>query len=252
MGTEVVICCQLQRLPKFWCSRSTRVRLKDMTAQGTAIRVLVVDDSALVRQGLRSVLGTHGLVHRVEVIGEAESVNGGVNEARRLKPDVVLLDIRLPDGSGLDACREIKRILPASRVLILTSVASDELIHQAVVAGAQGYLMKEINPDGLVRAIADAFAGKSVLTPEITERVLRLLREGSHSSGAALISLSPQERRVLALVADGLTNKEVGDKLGLSDNTVKNYLVTIFEKLQVRRRAQAAALFVQSKQPNTG
>ena len=221
-----------------------------MTAPGSAIRVLVVDDSALVREGLRAVLGTHGKAHRIEVIGDADSVAAGVNQGRRLKPDVVLLDIRLPDGSGLDACREIKRILPATRVLILTSVASDELIHQAVVAGAQGYLMKEINPDGLVRAIADAFAGKSVLTPEITERVLRLLRDGQHSSGANLMSLSPQEHRVLALVADGLTNKEVGEKLRLSDNTVKNYLVTVFEKLQVKRRAQAAALFVQSKQPN--
>ena len=221
-----------------------------MTAPGSAIRVLVVDDSALVREGLRAVLGTHGKAHRIEVIGDADSVAAGVNQGRRLKPDVVLLDIRLPDGSGLDACREIKRILPATRVLILTSVASDELIHQAVVAGAQGYLMKEINPDGLVRAIADAFVGKSVLTPEITERVLRLLRDGQQSNGANLMSLSPQEHRVLALVADGLTNKEVGEKLRLSDNTVKNYLVTVFEKLQVKRRAQAAALFVQSKQPN--
>jgi two-component system response regulator DevR len=219
-----------------------------MIAPGSAIRVLVVDDSALVREGLRAVLGTHGKTHRIEVVGDADSVVAGVNQARRLKPDVVLLDIRLPDGSGLDACREIKRLSPTTRVLILTSVASDELIHQAVVAGAQGYLMKEINPDGLVRAIADAFAGKSVLTPEITERVLRLLREGTQSSGANLSILSPQERRVLALVAEGLTNKEVGEKLGLSDNTVKNYLVTVFEKLQVKRRSQAAAVFAQARQ----
>ncbi|MEO7701256.1 MAG: response regulator transcription factor, partial [Opitutus sp.] len=145
----------------------------------------------------------------------------------------------------LDACREILRLHPAARVLILTSVASDELIHQAVMAGAQGYLMKEINPDGLVRAIADAFAGRSVLTPEITERVMRLLRQGPSSSAANVAALSPQERRVLALVSEGLTNKEVGEKLGLSDNTVKNYLVTVFEKLQVKRRSQAAALFGQ-------
>jgi two-component system response regulator DevR len=219
-----------------------------MTSQASCIRVLVVDDSALVREGLRSVLGTHGRLQAIEVIGEADSVSVGVSEARRLNPDVVLLDIRLPGGSGLDACREIKRILPQTRVLILTSVASDELIHQAVVAGAQGYLMKEINPDGLVRAIADAFAGRSVLTPEITERVLRLLREGSNSATTNIMSLSPQERRVLALVADGLTNKEVGERLGLSDNTVKNYLVTVFEKLQVKRRSQAAAMFVQANQ----
>ena len=146
-----------------------------MTASGSAIRVLVVDDSALVREGLRAVLGTHGKAYQIEVVGDADSVAAAGNQTRRLKPDVVLLDIRLPDGSGLDACREILRLHPAARVLILTSVASDELIHQAVMAGAQGYLMKEINPDGLVRAIADAFAGRSVLTPEITERVMRLL-----------------------------------------------------------------------------
>lgn len=219
-----------------------------MTAPATNIRVLVVDDSALVREGLRAVLGTNGKAHGIEVVGDADSVSSSLSQTRRLKPDVVLLDIRLPDGSGLDACREIKRSLPTIRVLILTSVATDELIHQAVLAGAQGYLMKEINPDGLVRAIADAFAGKSVLTPEITERVMRLLRDGTQSNGASLSSLSPQERRVLALVADGLTNKEVGEKLGLSDNTVKNYLVTVFEKLQVKRRSQAAAMFAQVRQ----
>src|SRR5687767_995494 len=216
-----------------------------MIAAGSAIRVLVVDDSALVREGLRSVLGTQGKTPRVEVIGDADSVATAVDQTRRLKPDVVLLDIRLPDGSGLDACREIKGILPDTRVLILTSWATDDLIYQAVVAGAQGYLMKEINPEGLVRAIADAFAGKSVLTPEIAERVLSLLREGPQSSGANLSALSPQERRVLALVADGLTNKEVGEALGLSDNTVKNYLVSVFEKLQVKRRSQAAAVYGQ-------
>lgn len=220
-----------------------------MTASGPAIRVLVVDDSALVRAGLRAVLGTHGARGGISVAGEASSVAAAIAEAKRLKPDVVLLDIRLPDGSGLDACREIKRLAPATRVLILTSAASDELIHQAVIAGAQGYLMKEIDPEGLTRAIADAFAGKSVLTPEITARVLQLLRDGASAPGAGLSTLSGQERRVLALVAEGLTNKEVAEKLRLSDNTVKNYLVSVFEKLQVKRRSQAAAVFAQATQP---
>src|SRR5436190_6152910 len=123
-----------------------------MTALASEIRVLVVDDSALVREGLRAVLGTHGTTYKIKVVGDAETVASAVAQARKLKPTVVLMDIRLPDGSGLDACREITRFLPATRVLILTSVASDELIHQAVVAGAQGYLMKEIDPNGLVRA----------------------------------------------------------------------------------------------------
>ena len=220
-----------------------------MTAPTPRIRVLVVDDSALVREGLRAVLATHGVDNRIEVIGEAGTVAEGISEARRLKPDVVLMDIRLPDGSGLEACREILRILPTARVLVLTSVASDELIHQAVVAGAQGYLMKEIDPHGLVRAIADAFAGKSVLSAEVTARLLRLLRVGAHAPETTIAALSAQERRVLALVADGLTNKEVAEKLGLSDNTVKNYLVSVFEKLQVKRRSQAAAIFAQAKSP---
>ncbi|ACB73937.1 response regulator [Opitutus terrae] len=220
-----------------------------MSASAPTIRVLVVDDSALVRMGLRSVLGTHGAAARIVVAGEADSVASAVSETKRLKPDVVLLDIRLPDGSGLHACREIKRMDASTRVLILTSVATDELIQEAVMAGAQGYLMKEIDPDGLTRAIVDAFAGKSVLTPEITARVLQLLREGPPAAGDSLAVLSAQERRVLALVADGLTNKEVAEKLRLSDNTVKNYLVSVFEKLQVKRRSQAAAVYVQASRP---
>lgn len=224
-----------------------------MAASAPAIRVLVVDDSTLVREGLRAIIASHGRSRRIEVVGEAGAVLAGIAEARRLKPEVALLDIRLPDGSGLDACREICRASPQTRVLILTSSASDDLIHQAIVAGAQGYLMKEIDPEGLIRAIADAAAGKSVLTPEITARVMHLLREGSTPApGGGLAALSAQERRVLALVAEGLTNKEIAEKLGLSDNTVKNYLVSVFEKLQVKRRAQATALFVQAtKQRDT-
>jgi two-component system response regulator DevR len=220
---------------------------KRMAASAPSIRLLVVDDSVLVREGLRAIITSHGRSHRIEIVGEAGTATAGIAEARRLKPDVALLDIRLPDGSGLDACREISRASPQTRVLILTSSASDELIHQAIVAGAQGYLMKEIDPERLIRAIADAAAGKPVLTPEITARVMNLLREGAAPGSAGGLSiLSTQERRVLALVADGLTNKEIGAQLGLSDNTVKNYLASVFEKLQVKRRAQATALFVQA------
>lgn len=213
------------------------------------IRLLVVDDSALVRQGLRAVLGERRQPPRIDIAGEAATVAAAIAEAGRLRPDVVLLDIQLPDGSGLDACREILRQCPETRILVLSSFAADELLYRAVVAGAQGYLMKEIEPEKLVAAIADAAAGKSILTPEATERVLRLLREGGPaSSGNTLAALSAQEHRVLALVARGLTNKEIGTELGLSDNTVKNYLVSVFEKLQVKRRAQATAVFVQSRQ----
>lgn len=212
-----------------------------------SIRVLLVDDSILVREGLRAVLSSHGAKRGIMVVGEAGTAADAVAKADQLTPDLVLLDIRLPDGSGLLACREILRVPSPPRVLILTSVASDQLIHQAVLAGAQGYLMKEIDPDGLITAIVDAAAGKSVLTPEVTERVMRLLRAGSSGSAVmGLSSLSPQERKVLELVAEGLTNKEVADRLKLSDNTVKNYLVNVFEKLQVKRRSQAVAIFTHS------
>ena len=223
------------------------------SASPNPIRLLIVDDSALVRAGLRAVLSSRGRASGIEIAGEAGTVAAAIAEARKLRPGVVLLDIQLPDGSGLDACREILRLLPETRVLVLSSFAADELLYQAIVAGAQGYLLKEIDPEGLIRAIRDAAAGKSILTPEATERVLRLLREGGPAvPGASLSALSAQERKVLALVAEGLTNKQVGAELGLSENTVKNYLVNVFGKLQVRRRAQATAVFVQAgKNPGT-
>lgn len=219
-----------------------------MSSSVSPVRILLVDDSALVRQGIRSVITAHGS-QGIEVVGEASSVQTAMEETRRLRPDVVLLDIRLPDGSGLDACRDILKEVPSTRVLILTSFTNDDLVYNAVIAGAQGYLMKEVDPSGLISAINDAAAGKSVLTPDVTSRVLRMVRSGGSGSGTGeLAMLSNQERRVLALVAEGLTNKEVGEQLNLSENTVKNYLVSVFEKLNVRRRSQAAAVYVQSTQ----
>ena len=185
----------------------------------------------------------------IEIVGEADSIRGGMRAIRELKPDVVLLDIRLPDGSGIDACRTIIKEVPASRVLILTSFTNDNLVYDAVMAGAQGYLMKEIDPTGLIKAITDAAAGKSVLTSDVTSRVLRMIRnKDGNTAPNELASLSNQEGRVLALVAEGFTNKEVGERLKLSENTVKNYLVSVFEKLNVKRRSQAAALYVQVTQ----
>ncbi|PAW63540.1 MAG: DNA-binding response regulator [Opitutia bacterium Tous-C1TDCM] len=222
-----------------------------MTATAAStIRILLVDDSQLVRRGIKSVL-TAETEPPLEVVGEAGNVIEAVSECLRLKPDVVLLDVRLPDGTGFDACRGILQALPDTKFLVLTSYSNDSFVYEAVTAGVQGYLMKEIDPAGLVQAIHDVAAGRSILDPEATNRVLRLLRTGNGtSSGTDLSSLSPQERRVLALVATGLTNKEVGEKLGLSENTVKNYLVNVFEKLQVKRRAQAAAMFVQQTNPD--
>ena len=209
------------------------------------IQILLVDDSELVRRGIKTVLQAH-TAPRLHVVGEAGNVVDAVTECLRHAPDIVLLDIRLPDGSGFDACRQILRQLPDTRVIVLTSYSNDNFVYEAVTSGVQGYLMKEIDPSGLIQGIVDVAAGRSILDPEATMRVLRLLRGGGEpGKGSDLSVLSPQEHRVLALLAEGKTNKEIGTQLTLSENTVKNYLVNVFGKLKVKRRSQAATLFVQ-------
>lgn len=216
----------------------------------SSIRILLVDDSELVRRGIKTVL-TAQTEPAMSVVGEAGNVTTAVSECERLRPHVVLLDIRLPDGSGLEACKQILQRLPETKIIVLTSYSNDNYVYEAVTCGAQGYLMKEIDPAGLIQAVQDVAAGRSILDPDATSRVLRLLRGGGASEhGADLSILSTQERRVLALVAEGLTNKQVGEQLNLSENTVKNYLVNVFEKLQVKRRAQAAAIYVQQANPH--
>ena len=207
------------------------------------IKLLIVDDSEVVRTGLRTLLG---LEPSFEVLGEAINVATGVEASERFKPDIVLLDIRLPDGTGIDACRQILKGSPHTRVLILTSVIDDSIVDEAIRAGAHGYLLKEIDGRGLVNAIRDVAAGKSILDPAVTARVMQLAKSGG-TGRDAFSSLSPQEKRVLALIAEGCTNKEVGVKLGLSDKTVKNYLSTVFEKLHVSRRAEAAVIYAQEQ-----
>lgn len=210
------------------------------------LRLLLVDDSEVVRAGLRALLG---LEPTFEIIGEAPNVADAVAANDRLKPDVVLLDIRLPDGTGIDACRRMLKATPDVRILIVTSVLDDAIVDDAIRAGAHGYLLKEIDGRGLVNAIRDVAAGKSTLDPAITARVMRLARAGGPTRDV-LAALSPQETRVLALIAEGNTNKEVGAKMGLTEKTVKNYLATVFEKLHVSRRAEAAVIYAQNrKQP---
>lgn len=217
-------------------------------APSAPIRVLLVDDSEVVRAGLRALLSTDP---RLNLVGEAGNVADAVAASARLAPDVILLDLRLPDGTGFDACRRILQHQPDVRVLVLTSVVDESMVDEAIRAGTHGYLLKEINARGLVQAILDVAAGKSILDPAITARVLQLVRSGAGGAGANLSTLSTQERRVLACIAGGKTNKETGAELGLSEKTVKNYLGNIFEKLHVTRRAQAAALYAQEKRiPN--
>lgn len=216
--------------------------------QHPPIRVLVADDSELVRRGVSAVLASSE-GRAMEIVGECACAREVLSTCQRLLPDVLLLDIRFPDGTGLEVCRQVVQALPRTGVIMLTSYSNDGYLYEAIAAGAQGYLMKEIDPQGLVRAVTDVHEGRSILDPDSTARVMRMMRTRTSpqtGSAGALASLSMQERKVLALVADGRTNKEIGDDLGLSDNTVKNYLGSVFEKLQVRRRSQAAALYVQA------
>lgn len=207
------------------------------------VRLLIVDDHEVVRVGLRTLLGRF---QSIEVVGEAGTAAAAIAETKRLSPNVVLLDVRLPDGNGFDACRQIQEMATDTRVLILTSFADDDVVFQSIAAGADGYLLKEIDGEGLVKAIEKVAAGQSILDPAITRRVMSLVKNGVEPIGKTKLDpLSPQELKVLALVAEGKTNKEIGIDLSLSDKTIKNYLSNILDKLQLSRRSQAAAFFVQ-------
>jgi two-component system, NarL family, response regulator DevR len=207
------------------------------------VRVLIVDDHEVVRVGLRTLL-SHA--PNIEVVGEAATAPQAIAETARLLPDVVLLDVRLGDGNGFDVCREIQKLEHNVRVLVLTSFADDEVVVQAISAGADGYLLKEINRDALVSSIEKVASGQSILDPAVTGRVFGKVQSlMENPTGNKLTLLSAQERRVLALVAEGKTNKEIAAAMGLSDKTIKNYFSNILDKLQMSRRSQAAAYFVQ-------
>jgi len=205
------------------------------------ISVLLVEDHEVTRLGLRSLLTGF---EQLKVVGEAETVAESVQRARELRPNVVLLDIRLRDGSGFDACRQIQQLGFEIGVIFLTSFADDEILFQAVTSGADGYLLKEINSQSLVNAIENVAAGRSILDPAVTRRVLARLKQGSPSvtNEDRLSRLSPQESRVVALVAEGKTNREIGEAMKLSEKTVKNYLSNAMENLHTNRRSQVAAL----------
>lgn len=210
-----------------------------------AIKVLIVDDHEVVRMGLRSLLNREG---SVEVVGEAGSLAEAVDSASRFTPDVAVMDVRLPDGSGVEACREIRAKNPKVQVIMLTSYADDEAVLASIMAGAAGYFLKQTRGKELIRAIETVAAGQSLLDPAVTQTVLdRMKRLASGHPPDEITQLSAQERKVLALVADGKTNKEIANTLGLSDKTVKNYLSNIFSKLNLSRRAEAAAYFARHR-----
>jgi len=207
-----------------------------------SISVVIVDDHEVVREGLRAMLSRH---NDIAVVGEAGTMKGAVVESCRLKPDVVLMDVRLSDGSGVDACRVIRDSCPATRVLFLSSYEDDEAVLAAVFGGASGYLLKQITAEGLMLAIRAVAQGQSILDPAITQPILTRMRlQKEQALEPQRTTLSVQQQRVLALIAEGKTNKEIGSSLELSDKTVKNYVRFIFQKMKVTRRGQAAAMFI--------
>ena len=203
------------------------------------LRILVVDDHEVVRQGLVALLGRR---EEFQVVAEAGTVAEALAAQRRFLPDVVVMDVRLPDGSGIEACREIRSEFPETRIVMLTSYPDEEAVLSAIIAGASGYLLKQVRGRDLVAALESVGRGDSLLDPAVTERVLeRVRRVAAGGERDELADLTAQERKILLLVAEGMTNKEIASDVFLSDKTVKNYVSSILAKLNLQRRAQAAA-----------
>jgi two-component system response regulator DevR len=209
------------------------------TSQPEAIRILIVDDHAVVRIGLKTVLAN---ATGFRVVGEAGTVAESIALASQARPDVVLMDVRLPDGSGVEACRRIKADNPDTRVVMLTSYQDEEAIVGSVMAGASGYLLKQADAERLIQAIRDAAAGDSSLDPRAAGTLLSQFRElSAKQAEAELAGLTDRERRMLALIAEGYTNRAIGEVLHLSEKTVRNHVSQLLRKLGFQRRSQAAA-----------
>jgi two-component system response regulator DevR len=220
------------------------------TGTSESLRLLVVDDHEVVRQGLVALLDRRA---GFEVVAQAGTVAESIEQARRYLPDIVVMDVRLPDGSGIEACREIRAELPGTRVIMLTSYPDEEAVMSAIIAGASGYLLKQIRARDLVAALETVGRGESLLDPGVTEKVLeRVRRMASGDVTDELSALTAQERKILMLVAEGKTNKEIAGDVFLSDKTVKNYVSSILSKLDLERRAQAAAFVAKHRGAHAG
>jgi DNA-binding NarL/FixJ family response regulator len=212
---------------------------KEMSKQ----RLLLVDDHEVVRLGLRALLEHHP---QFEVVGEAANSKETMEMVETVKPDIVLLDIRLPGVSGVEVCEEITQKYPDVRVIILTSYAEDEMLFSAIRAGASGYVLKQIGGDGLIRAIEAVGRGEALLDPAVTQRVFQEVRRAvKEEEASAFVNLSQQEKHVLLLVSEGKTNREIAKALYLGEGTVRNYVSSILSKLGVSNRAEAAAYAVE-------
>lgn len=217
------------------------VRYNTSMAQSGAaaqIRVYVLDDHEVVRRGLRDLFGQEP---GIEVVGESASAAEATRRILALRPDVAILDARLPDGSGIEVCRHVRSQDPTIATLILTSYDDDEALFAAILAGASGYVLKEIAGGDLVGAVRQVAAGHSMLDPAVTGRVLERLRSGPQEPDE-LRDLSEQERHILGYIAEGLTNRQIGERMFLAEKTVKNYVSHVLAKLGVERRTQAAVL----------
>jgi two-component system, NarL family, response regulator DevR len=206
-------------------------------------RILLVDDHEVVRLGLKSLLERHP---QFEVVGEAGSAREAMEQVAALKPDVVLMDIRLPGTSGIEACEEIVNKYPGTRVIMLTSYAEDEMLFSAIRAGASGYILKQIGSADLIKALESVSRGEALLDPAVTQRVFQEVRRAvKEEEASAFAHLSQQEKHVLLLVSEGKTNREIAKSLFLGEGTVRNYVSSILSKLGVNNRAEAAAYAVE-------
>ena len=200
------------------------------------VRIFLLDDHEVVRRGIAELLGA---VPGFEIVGEAGTVEQALARVMAAKPDVAVLDARLPDGSGIDVCREIRSALPETYCLILTSYDDQDAVLSSVLAGASGYVLKEVRTSGLVDAIRQVALGRSLIEPSVIAQVMERVREGSPTD-TRLASLTQREREVLDLIAHGLTNRQIGERMFLAEKTVKNYVSSLLGKLGMERRTQAA------------
>jgi two-component system, NarL family, response regulator DevR len=209
-----------------------------MSEESGPIRVFLLDDHEVVRQGLRALLESGG---DIQVVGESGLAMEAAARIPALRPDVAVLDARLPDGSGIEVCRTVRAVDPTIKALILTSYDDDEALFAAIMAGAAGYVLKEIGGQDLIGAVRTVAAGNSLIDPSLTARVLERVRNGP-ATAPELADLTEQELKLLSLIAEGLTNRQIGERMFLAEKTVKNYVSSILAKLGLERRTQAAVL----------
>jgi len=211
--------------------------MKETPPGAPAIRVFLLDDHEIVRRGLKELLEAE---RDIVVVGEAETAASALARIPALRPDVAILDVRLPDGDGVAVCRDIRSALPQVACLMLTSFGDDEALFNAIMAGAAGYVLKQIRGTDLVGAVRTVAAGESMLDGEAASRVMRRMRDAARRADP-LAELTAQERKILELIGEGLTNRQIGDRMYLAEKTVKNYVSALFAKLGLQRRTQAAA-----------